>query len=154
MWKVAYNLLKCSNKDHPLYITPRPTVSAVITNNNGHVFLTQRANEPFRKKWELPGGFVNLGEDPDRALIREIKEELDLDIKIIRPFWVFSGAYPYKDIEYETCNIYYLVDLESNNFTPNEEILGANYFKEDNLPEIGFDIHVKILKMFFQKKNL
>ncbi len=56
-------------------------VAAAVINNNGKYLITQRAgNDKLPLKWEFPGGKVELDETPEECLIREIKEELNLDI--------------------------------------------------------------------------
>lgn len=40
--------------------------------------------------WELPGGGLEYGETPHEALIRELKEETGLDIKILKPVYTFT----------------------------------------------------------------
>lgn len=61
-------------------------VAAVIYNidKNGKVtfFATQRGYGEFEGGWEFPGGKIEKGETPQDALIREIKEELDTDIRV------------------------------------------------------------------------
>jgi len=54
-------------------------VGAVII-KEGRIALIKRGNEPSRGKWTIPGGLVELGESPDRAVVRETKEETGLEV--------------------------------------------------------------------------
>jgi len=54
-------------------------VGAVII-KDGKIALIKRGNEPARGKWTIPGGLVELGESPEQAVIRETKEEVELDV--------------------------------------------------------------------------
>ena len=56
-------------------------VAAVIRDNN-KIFATQRGYGEFKGGWEFPGGKVEPGETYSEALVREIKEELDTEIKV------------------------------------------------------------------------
>lgn len=55
-------------------------VVAAIIREGDHIFATQRGYGEYKDGWEFPGGKVELGETPQEALVREIKEELDADI--------------------------------------------------------------------------
>ena len=57
-------------------------VVAAIIREGDMVFATQRGYGDFKDWWEFPGGKIEEGETPQQALIREIKEELDVDIKV------------------------------------------------------------------------
>ena len=48
----------------------------------------------FPLKWEFPGGKIDLGETPEECLVREIKEELDVEIEIVEPFGITRYRYP------------------------------------------------------------
>lgn len=54
--------------------------------------------------WELPGGGLEYGETPHEALIRELKEETNLDIKILKPVYTFTAIRPL----YQTVGIGFL----------------------------------------------
>lgn len=56
-------------------------VAAIIKKDN-KIFTTCRGYGEFENMWEFPGGKIEAGEGREEALIREIKEELELDIEI------------------------------------------------------------------------
>ena len=56
-------------------------VAAIIVNDD-KIFATQRGYGDFKGGWEFPGGKVEAGEMPQEALVREIKEELDIVIRV------------------------------------------------------------------------
>ena len=64
-------------------------VVAVIKNDRGEILLAKR-NQPEHPqahgKWEFVGGGIEFGEDPEASLVREVKEEAGLDVKIIKLF--------------------------------------------------------------------
>ena len=57
-------------------------VAAAVIVENGRVFATQRGYGPYKDWWEFPGGKIEAGETPEEALSREIREELDTDIRV------------------------------------------------------------------------
>ena len=56
-------------------------VAAIIIHEN-KIFATQRGYGEFKDGWEFPGGKIEPGETPQEALVREIKEELDIEIEV------------------------------------------------------------------------
>lgn len=57
-------------------------VVAAIIIHEDKIFATQRGYGEFKDGWEFPGGKIEPGETPQEALVREIKEELDIDIEV------------------------------------------------------------------------
>lgn len=57
-------------------------VAAVIRNNDKYLCAQRKDYGELAKKWEFPGGKIELGESNEEALIREIKEELDITISV------------------------------------------------------------------------
>ena len=80
-------------------VVPRVVlVSAVaLVDADGRVLLAQRpAGKAMAGLWEFPGGKVNPGETPENALIRELAEEIGIDVtaSCLAPFTFASHSYP------------------------------------------------------------
>ena len=67
-------------------------VAAIIKADN-KIFATQRGYGEFQGMWEFPGGKIEVNESKETALIREIKEELDVDIQV--DDWITRLEYDY-----------------------------------------------------------
>jgi 8-oxo-dGTP diphosphatase len=55
----------------------------VVVGKDGRVLLIRRAAPPGRGQWSLPGGKVEPGETPSAAVVREVREETGLDVRVI-----------------------------------------------------------------------
>lgn len=76
-------------------------VAAALVDAEGRVLLAQRpAGKALAGLWEFPGGKVEPGENLETALVRELREELgvDVDVEALRPFTFASHAYPDFDL--------------------------------------------------------
>ena len=68
-------------------------VAAIILHDN-RIFATQRGYGDFKGGWEFPGGKVEPGESPQEALVREIREELAMEIEVGELFETVEYDYP------------------------------------------------------------
>lgn len=78
-------------------MTPLPTIAvvcAVIKENNSYFIAQRSARMKMPLKWEFPGGKVEQGESNAHAIIREIKEEFDLDIEVVQEHPYYLHDYP------------------------------------------------------------
>lgn len=74
-------------------------VAAVITNDDGKILIAQRNLKKSQGGlWEFPGGKIEKDETKEEAIIREIKEELTIDIKVDKYIGEKIFNYPDKDI--------------------------------------------------------
>ena len=68
-------------------------VAAVIFQGDT-IYATQRGYGPWRDYWEFPGGKIEPGETPEQALVREIREELDVGVTVLAPLAQVEYDYP------------------------------------------------------------
>ena len=82
---------------HPLQPTQLKrieVVAAVIFDEQGRIFATQRGYGEWKDWWEFPGGKIESGETPQQALHREIHEELDAEIEVGELIQTIDYDYP------------------------------------------------------------
>ena len=69
-------------------------VVAAVIRKDDKIFATQRGYGEFKDGWEFPGGKIEEGEAPEQALAREIKEELDTEIRVGKLIDTIEYDYP------------------------------------------------------------
>lgn len=69
-------------------------VVAAIIIENGKVFATQRGYGEFKDGWEFPGGKIEPDETPEAAVVREIREELDIEVEVLELLDTVEYDYP------------------------------------------------------------
>jgi NAD+ diphosphatase len=77
------------------------------------VVLIKRAKEPGRGKLDLPGGFVDPKESAEDAVVREIKEELQIDIKEPKYLGSYPNVYQYEGVIYHTCDLFFYCKIDA-----------------------------------------
>ena len=85
--------IECPQCGFHYYASSKPTASGLVLDDDGRILLARRAREPDKGKWDLPGGFLNEGEDPRDALRRELMEETSLDVEPLEFFDVVVDRY-------------------------------------------------------------
>jgi len=69
-------------------------VVAAIIRKGDKIFATQRGYGDFKDWWEFPGGKMEVGETPEEALVREIREELSAEISVDEFLCTVEYDYP------------------------------------------------------------
>ena len=82
--------LVCGACGFIFYLDPKLAVGTVISDDRNRVVLVRRAIEPGYGKWVFPGGYVDRGEEVQRAAVREAREETGLDVRIDRLINIYS----------------------------------------------------------------
>jgi len=130
---------RCAVCDEIFYSAPHPTVSAIIiSEDEEHVLLTRRNIEPFKDWWDIPGGFLEIGESLEQGLRREILEELDVEIEL----GAYLGSYPdiYGRVQAPTINAFFIVNIVEGEPVAASDVSASQWFHRDNLPQdIAFE---------------
>lgn len=85
-------------------------VAGVLIRDN-KVLFQQADNEP---GYAIPGGHVNFGELSKNALIREFKEETNIDIYVVRMLWISEIFYPWGEKNCHQICLYYLIEANGD----------------------------------------
>ncbi|QGY46824.1 NUDIX domain-containing protein [Maribellus comscasis] len=116
--------------------------------NSTFVLLIERGREPFKNKWALPGGFIEMDETLEQACIRELEEETGLKVEKITQFKTYDAID--RDPRHRTISVVHSVELkEKEPVKGSDDAAHAAWFPIDDLPELGFD-HQQILNEFFE----
>jgi|SRR5579884_1387509 len=114
---------------------PRVVVSALIKKENKFLLIKEKL-EDNNETWIIPGGGVDFGESLEEAVVREIKEELGLDIKVSKFLRFHEAIFP--DFGYHTVIFFFLAKPLSTEIKIGEEkILDARYFTWEEMKELG-----------------
>ncbi len=152
--KEAYEVFNKGVVDYLTYVTqklqngPFITVDALVEIDNA-IVLVKRSNPPFG--WALPGGFVDYGESLEKAVIREAKEETDLDIEDIQQFHTYSD--PDRDPRFHTIGTVFIAKAKGRPQAGDDasgiKLIGL---EEVEKTEVTFD-HKRILRDYIKYKK-
>jgi len=140
---------RCPRCGWTFYDNPTPAAVAIVVGRAG-ILLARRAGPPYQGTWDLPGGFLEAGELPDRALIRELREELGARGVIVR-LHGFSidrygpGGIPILAMTY----VARLLDPPS----ARSDVAEVRWFRRDAIPwrEIGFPSIRRALREYLDR---
>ena len=116
-----------------------------IFNEDGEVLLQRRGDS---NKWGFPGGAIELGETPQQAAIREVKEETGLDVEVGRLIGVYTDCdmtYPNGDRAQSIAIGFEMSVVGGKLRCDGSETLELRYFPLDDMPELFCKQHEDIL---------
>jgi len=133
---------------HKLQAGPFTTVDAIIELEGGIVVI-ERSNPPFGLA--LPGGFVDYGESLEDAVIRETKEETNLEVTELKQFHTYSD--PKRDPRFHTIGTVFLVKAKGRP-KAGDDAAGLKIIKPEDIEKLGFAFdHKKILEDYLRYKK-
>ncbi len=125
------------------YNNPLPVVVCAAVRSDKKILIVKRNHEPGKNKWSLPGGFIEYDEKPEKACLRELKEETGVEGEIIK----LAGVYLRRvNIYGSLIVIGYLSNVIKENIHINNEIKEAKFVDGNDIPYIPFYAHRRIIK--------
>ena len=115
-----------------------------VFDERGRVLLQKRGDS---ENWGFPGGAIELGETPENAAIRELKEETGLDVVVNSLIGIYTDSdmrYSNGDQAHSICIVYELKKIGGKLKCDNLETLELKYFDIDELPVMFCKQHEEI----------
>lgn len=130
-----------------LFLPPATTVDVVIFTIEGNdlkILLIRRENEPFRRQWALPGGFLFKNETAEQASYRVLHKKAGARVSYLEQLYTFDS--PFRDPRGHVLTIAYmaLVSRKNLNFTKRKELQNPTFYSVKKIPKLAFD-HRNIL---------
>ncbi len=136
----------CKTCALPLYENPVPATCLVTVDEQDRILLVKRSVAPKKGEWCLPGGFMELGETPEDAGLRELYEETGLSARIDLLLGVGSHAGAIYDTILMTA---FLIRQFSGTPTAGDDADEVAWFARPDLPEIAFTSHQQFINTYF-----
>jgi len=146
-----------------VYFHNTAAATGCIIQAGERIVMLVRGREPGRGKLDLPGGFVDPGEGILEGLLRELREELSWEPRILsgqnlpdvfKLFASFPNTYLYKNIPYNTCDVYFTVSapglLEKDLKAEADEITEIRFLRPDEIKadDMAFDSTRRAIEAF------
>lgn len=131
------------------YQNPKPTATLICPRED-EILLVKRAFDPGKGEWNLPGGFLELGETLEEGAQRELKEETNLEGKVVR---LLGNCSHFNSIFGDILLLG--VEMKISNWDSllaGDDALEAGFFHIDKMPFLTFECHRKIFNIYIQNK--
>ena len=115
-----------------------------VFDDEGKVLLQRRGDS---NHWGFPGGAIELGETPEMAAIRELKEETGLDGKVSELLGIYTDGdmrYPNGDQAHSICIVYKMEQIGGELKCDQKETVELQYFDLEEMPQLFCKQHEEI----------
>jgi len=119
-------------------------VGAVVEDDEGRVLLVKHVPEKggfWQGKWICPGGGLAFGEGIEEGIKREIKEETNLDIELIKPLLPFERIVKEEGKEMHVIYIDYLARVKGGELKVGSDVREAIWVRKGDLFQIRDEVH-------------
>ncbi|HQA75711.1 MAG TPA: NUDIX domain-containing protein [Salinivirgaceae bacterium] len=146
---------KCRQCGFQYYNNSSASVAGFILSDNGkELLLCTRAKNPYKGTLDLTGGFIDNEETAEEAILREIKEELNLDVTKATFLFSLPNIYLYSDFDVHTLDLFFLVEIANiDKLKCSDDVSAAQFipFKDIDINTIGLSSIKKAVSKFLME---
>jgi len=125
---------RCETCGFVYYFNPSSSTIAIIINSNDELLVATRAHDPAKGTFDLPGGFVDMNETGEEAVIREVKEETGLHVSQAKYMFSIPNTYVYSGFEVHTLDLVYLCKVDDmQNIKAEDDVASLQFIKISEL---------------------
>jgi len=131
---------RCENCGFVYYFNSCSSTIALIINDD-ELLVATRAHEPAKGTLDMPGGFVDMNETGEEAVIREVKEETNLDVTDVKYLFSIPNLYVYSGFEVHTLDLVYLCKVNDiKGLRPEDDVANLQFIKISELEPEQFGL--------------
>lgn len=127
------------------YRNPVPAACCFVRREDGALLFAQRALQPCKGDWTLPGGFVELNETTEEAALRELIEETGLRAPRARLFGASTKQSP---VSGAILALGYLIEDWEGELRPDGDAADLRFFATQERPIVPFSVHRELIALY------
>lgn len=135
------------------YATPKVDARGAVFQEDRVLLVLEREDQ----KWTLPGGWVDVGESPGEAVVREVYEESGYQTRVLKLAALYDRKkHPHPPLVFHAYKLFFLCELVGGVPTPSIETDAVDFFPVHALPELslGRVLPAQILRLYEHSKHL
>lgn len=145
---------KCGSCQFVYYFNPSSSVIALILNESGELLVATRACDPAKGTLDLPGGFADMDETGEEAVVREVKEETHLNVLGVKYLFSIPNRYVYSGFEVHTLDLVYLCKVgDVKNLQAEDDVAKLQFMKVNELNPDLFGL-ISVKQVIKEVKNM
>lgn len=135
------------------YATPKIDVRGAVFQDDKVLLVLEREDQ----KWTLPGGWVDVGEPPSEAVVREVYEESGYQTRVLKLAALYDrNKHPHPPLVFHAYKLFFLCELVGGIAATSIETDAVEFFPVNALPELslGRVLPAQILRLYEHSKHL
>jgi ADP-ribose pyrophosphatase YjhB (NUDIX family) len=118
---------------------------AVLVVQNGMIVLQRRTIDPGLGRWTFPSGFVERGERVEDAAVREVREEVGLEIRLTQLLGLYSAA------GHSVVLVVYVAEPIGGQLAAGDKVDSVGLFSASELPDLAFEHDREIIRLWLSQ---